>query len=103
MLANNTTQEYIKMIKSKVVLLTAALALTSTVATAGLFSSTVTSGWDTKQAVKYKVETYGFDLRVYEWTPEGNPDITCTTAFGEKGPIGLQCFPTKVPTKDRLK
>jgi hypothetical protein len=82
------------MINSKVLLLTTAIALTSTVAAAGIFSGAITSGWDSKEAKKYKVETYGFDLRVYEWVPEGNPDITCITAFGEAGALGLQCFPT---------
>jgi hypothetical protein len=86
------------MITSKVLLLTTVIALTSTVAAAGIFSSAITSGWDSKEAIKYKVETYGFDLRVYEWSPEGNPNITCITAFGETGAVGFQCFPTDEDT-----
>lgn len=77
--------------------------ITATSANAGLFDSVTTSGWDTKQSEKYKLEAYGYDLRVYEWTPKGNPDVTCITAFSEKGPVGLQCFETKLPEKDRKK
>lgn len=77
--------------------------ITATSANAGLFDSAATSGWDTKKSDKYKLEAYGFDLRVYEWTPKGNPDVTCITAFGEKGPVGLQCFETKLPKKDTKK
>ena len=83
----------------------AALALgafTATTANAGLFDSVATSDWETKKSDKYKLEAYGFDLRVYEWSPKGNPNIVCVTAFSEKGPIGLQCF-EKPEQKDRLK
>lgn len=87
----------------KLTIATAALtALVATTANAGLFSSVATSDWDTKQSEKYKLEAYGFDLRVYEWSPKGNPNVVCVTAFGENGPVGLQCF-EKPQQKDRLK
>jgi len=77
--------------------------ITATSANAGIFGSVATIDWETKKSDKYKLEAYGFDLRVYEWNPKGNPDVTCITAFGEKGPIGMQCFETKLPEKDRKK
>lgn len=77
----------------KRLLIMAAVAATlATTASAGLFDSMVTSDWETKESDNYKLDAYGFDLRVYEWTPNGNPNMTCITAFGEKGSVGLQCF-----------
>lgn len=84
----------------------AALALgafTATTANAGLFDSVATSDWETKKSDKYKLEAYGFDLRVYEWHPKGNPNVTCITAFSEKGPIGLQCFETETVNEKEMK
>ena len=77
--------------------------ITATSANAGLFDSAATSGWDTKESDKYKLESYGYDLRVYEWTPKGNPNVTCITAFSKTGPVGLQCFENELPEKDRKK
>ena len=77
----------------KRLLIMATLAATvATTASAGLFDSLATSDWETKKSDNYKLDAYGFDLRVYEWTPKGNPNVTCITAFGEKGSVGLQCF-----------
>lgn len=86
----------------KFTLALAALALTATTASAGLFDSMATSDWPTKESNNYKLDAYGFDLRIYEWHPDGNPDITCITGFGEKGSIGLQCFESE-EKKDRMK
>lgn len=77
--------------------------ITATSANAGLFDSVATSDWKTKQSEKYKLEAYGYDLRVYEWTPNGNPNVTCITAFGDSGPVGLQCFENEMLEKDRKK
>ena len=41
----------------------------------------------------YRLPTKGWDTRVYEWTPKGNPDVTCIAQFSESGPVGMQCFP----------
>ena len=77
--------------------------IAATSASAGWLDSAATSGWDTKESEKYKLEAYGFDLRVYEWNPKGNSNVTCVTAFGETGPVGLQCFENEMPEKDRKK
>ena len=49
--------------------------------------------WDfpvKKPSAVYKVETAGWDIRVYEWlTEDGNS--TCVAAFAEAGPVGMQC------------
>ena len=62
---------------------------------AGIFGSAYTSDWDSIEPDNYKIEVYGFDLRVYEWTTRANPNITCIAMFGETGPTGLSCFPNK--------
>ena len=86
----------------KRLLIMAAVAATlATTASAGLFDSMATSDWETKKSDKYKLEAYGFDLRVYEWTPIGNPNVTCVAAFGEKGAVGMECFENE--EKDRMK
>mgnify|MGYP001154969070 CR=1 FL=1 len=87
----------------KLALTTAAIAtVIATSANAGLFDSVATKNWDTKATEKYKIEAYGYDMRIYEWNPEGNPNITCITGFSEVGSIGLQCFKTE-EKKDRMK
>lgn len=68
-------------------------ALVSTEARAGLLDWAMTANWTTRESIAYKVEAYGFDFRVYEWTPVGNEDMSCVTGFSEVGSIGLQCFP----------
>lgn len=40
----------------------------------------------------YTLPVSGLDLRVYEFTPKSNPNITCVTAYGRDQPAGLQCF-----------
>jgi hypothetical protein len=54
-----------------------------------LFDSIMTGDWPTTESTKYKVEAYGFDIRVYEWTtPSGK---VCNTAFTSDGPVGIDC------------
>lgn len=41
----------------------------------------------------YKLPTAGYDVRVYEFTPKGNPGVSCVMPFAEKaGAVGIQCF-----------
>lgn len=40
----------------------------------------------------YTVPTTGLDVRVFEFTPKANSNITCVMAFGQTNPVGLQCF-----------
>ena len=70
--------------------------LTATSAHAGLFASVATSGWeDKKPDHKYIVETYGYDVRVYEWTPKNNPDVSCVFVAGNENSSGVACYPKK--------
>ena len=79
----------------QLMIMTALVATVATTASAGLFDSVATRNWDTKESDNYKLEAYGFDLRIYEWNPKGNPNVTCITGFSEVGSIGIQCFETK--------
>lgn len=68
------------------------LALFSTQASAGLFGSITSSGWPTKETKKYKIEAYGFDVRIYEWTPEENSNVRCVFAAGNENSTGVACY-----------
>lgn len=79
--------------------LTALLAL-STPAHADLWTLSKNAGLKPEAPdAKYRVETKGLDVRVYEWTPAGSPDTVCIMAFGQTHPVGLQCVP-KVRTNE---
>ena len=71
--------------------------LIATSAQANFFSSFSTSDWPTKESSAFKVESYGYDFRVYEWQSEANPNVTCTAGFTDTGAIGMQCFETVTP------
>ena len=61
---------------------------------AGLLSSIVTSGQETiKPNIEYKLNTYGFDVRVYEWTPKDNENMRCIFVAGESNSTGVACYP----------
>ena len=47
----------------------------------------------------YRVPTLGYDVRVYEWSPKGAPEIVCVMAFGQTHPVGLQCVPRSADPK----
>lgn len=71
------------------------LAITST-AYAGLFDSVATSGWDDKETTaKYKLKTYGFDVRVYEWVPKDNSNVRCVFVAGNTNSTGVACYKVK--------
>ena len=71
--------------------------LLTPVVNAGLLSSVVTSGWQEKKPDhKYMVETHGFDVRVYEWTPKENKNISCVFVAGNSNSSGVACYPKKV-------
>lgn len=65
-------------------------------AQAGLWDSAVTSDWPTKEAqVRYKVGVYGYDVRVYEWTPVDNKDVRCVFVAGNENSSGVACYPVE--------
>lgn len=64
-------------------------AALATVAQANIFAN---AGVERKEATLYAVEARGSDVRVYEWSPESKPGVTCVMAFANAGPVGLDCF-----------
>ena len=40
----------------------------------------------------YQMEAAGWDVRVYEFTPVANENVTCIFISGSNGPFGFQCF-----------
>lgn len=77
--------------------LIASLALVGTVA----HSQPRSDGWafwggttleEKELDASYQLPVKGWDTRVYEWTPEGAPAVTCVAQFSSSGPVGMQCF-----------
>jgi hypothetical protein len=65
-------------------------------ANAGLWASVATSDWENvKPEANYTLEVYGFDARVYEFTPKTAPHMTCvvTATGGTSNMIQQNCFP----------
>jgi len=60
-------------------------------AQAGLFDSAMTSSWDSVESKHYKLGAYGFDARVYEWTPLENPNVRCVFVASHKS-SGVSCY-----------
>jgi len=84
-------------IKSTLVFLTLLFGgiLITKSAQAGLWENLSTSDWQVKQPTStYKVEAAGWNLRVYEWTPQDNKNVRCVFAAGSKKG-GVSCYPVK--------
>ena len=45
-----------------------------------------------KPTAEYTVDTAGWNIRVSEWTPVGNPNVRCMFAGGSKKG-GVACYP----------
>jgi hypothetical protein len=58
---------------------------------AGLFTSAMTSSWDTIDSKYYKLDARVY-ARVYEWTPLDNPDMRCVFVASNKS-SGVGCYP----------
>lgn len=80
-----------------VVLAAVAISFSSIAAVnAGWFDSAVTMSWTTRDSdVKYKLETHGFDVRVYEWTPAFSDDVRCVFVAGNENATGTACYSVK--------
>ena len=76
----------------KILLVFTVLALVSSQSNAGILSSVVTSDWPTKDTKKYKIEAYGFDVRIYESTPSDNKNVRCVFAAGNQNSTGVACY-----------
>ncbi|MCG7628375.1 hypothetical protein MHM88_11205 [Epibacterium sp. MM17-32] len=69
-----------------------ALLLPMASADAGLWSAYKNGQLAPKEADSaYRVETLGLDVRVYEFTPESNEDVTCVLTFTDATST-MQCF-----------
>jgi len=64
-------------------------------AEAGMFHSLMTNDWETVGTKHYKIEAYGYDVRVYEWTPKENPDVRCVFTAGHENSSGTACYKIK--------
>lgn len=75
-----------------------ALALMfATSANAGLLDGLMTGDWDEiDPSAQYKLETYGFNIRVYEWIPADNPNVRCVFAAGNENSTGVACYDVEV-------
>lgn len=62
-------------------------------ANAGLWDSMATSNMPTQDSEhRYKVETYGYNVRVYEWTPKDNKNVRCVFVAGSENSSGVACY-----------
>lgn len=62
-------------------------------ANAGLLDSMMNSSLpEVPTTDKYEIKTYGYDSRVYEWTPKHNPNISCVFVASSKS-SGVACYP----------
>lgn len=77
----------------KTLLVLTALLATSLTANAGMKDSLLTAGWEDKEPTsKYKLDTYGYAVRVYEWTPDNNPNVSCVFVAGSTNSTGVACY-----------
>lgn len=69
------------------------MTLGSVTTHASIFASVATSGWKTiAPSIKYKLDTRGYDIRVYEWTPAHNDNISCVFVSGSENSTGVACY-----------
>lgn len=80
----------------KILVLVLAIALFATPAFAGWLTNQIAGdGEGTKKSVMYKLEAFGNDLRVYEWTPRENPNVRCVFVAGSENSTGVACYPVE--------
>lgn len=78
----------------KRLLIGALLSTLSLSAYAGLFDQIATGTWKSVEpTTAYKLETYGYNVRVYEWAPKDNPNMRCVFVAGETNSTGVACYP----------
>lgn len=62
-------------------------------ANAGLWDSMMNADLkEVEPTANYELSTYGFDGRVYEWTPAWNKGISCVFVASNKS-SGVACYP----------
>lgn len=71
---------------------------------AGLFDTVATSGWDNKEvSAKYKLKSYGYPVRAYEWTPKYNKNVRCVFIAGSESLGGGGCYNVEESKKVKVK
>jgi len=69
----------------------ATLAATS-MSQAGMLDSFMNSDLpEVETTANYEISTYGWDSRVYEWTPAHNPNVSCVFVAANKS-SGVACY-----------
>lgn len=88
---------YWTVVPTLIVLVVAFMVGFSNTAQAGLLDSIATLDFKTKDSVKYKVDVYGYDARVYEFIPENNSDYVCImlATGGDTNTVQMECIPRK--------
>lgn len=64
-------------------------------ANAGLGSAVATADWPTKPSTKYKLDMFGFDARVYEFTTDNGMKCVAVYSGGNQGGFQMQCVPVE--------
>ena len=78
--------------KSMIVMVLTLLLMFSGLIAVGCDGGSVLNGEQMNPDSVHRLEAAGWDLRIYEFTPESAPEHTCVFAAGNrKG--GLDCFP----------
>ena len=61
-------------------------------AKAGMLDSFMNSDLkEVEPTANYELSTYGYDSRVYEWTPAHNPNVSCVFVASNKS-SGVACY-----------
>jgi hypothetical protein len=88
----NRQENTMKKLMTSIILAATMTSCASSPAYAGIIDSIVTSGWSEKKVKsKYTLAVYGFDARVYEWIPEGNPNVRCVFVASNRS-SGVSCY-----------
>jgi hypothetical protein len=82
----------------KFIMASLVFALMASTAQAGFLTNMVAGdGEGTVPSIMYKLEAFGNDVRVYEWTPRDNKNVRCVFAAGSQNATGVACY--EVETK----
>jgi hypothetical protein len=77
----------------KLIVLAALMIAFAAPASAGFLTNLAAGdGEGTKESTMYKLDTYGNDVRVYEWTPRDNPNVRCVFVAGSTNSTGVACY-----------
>lgn len=76
----------------KIIALSLVMAFAAATANAGAWSRLQGFAMETKKPeAEYALDVAGENVRIYEFTPKTNNNVTCVMAFGKKT-ADMQCF-----------